>query len=425
MSLRWLLLIGCIALLTFALPVVAQDEPPADPPAAENGDEPADPPAEDPEDKPEDEPEDKPETPDDEPEDTPEDQPDEPAAPRPKAADWTAALGEWKKLLVELRTLREEYGTAEKADLPRIRKEYNDKLAAGEKMLPELKQKARDAFTEAPNEDRQLTRFLVKVAADDVKLDQYASALDVAKFLIDAKCDDKSIYNIAGLAAYGLNEFAEAKKFFADAKEAGKLSKDGEAAAESLDNVAKLWAEEEKFLAKDAKSDLPRVKLKTSKGDIVVELFENEAPDTVGNFVSLAEKGFYDGRVFHRVLPGFMAQGGDPNGDGSGGPGYNIYCECYKNPHRNHFAGYLSMAHAGRDTGGSQFYITFRPTPHLNGKHTVFGRVVEGLDVLPKLQRVDPSDRQARPVEPDKIEVAEVVFPEGKTKDDYKPKKVK
>src|SRR5690606_36315249 len=136
---------------------------------------------------------------------------------------------------------------------------------------------------------------------------------------------------------------------------------------------------------------------------------ENEAPDTVGNYISLVNKPFYDNSVFHRVLPGFMAQGGDPNGDGTGGPGYNIYCECYKEPHRNHFAGSLSMAHAGKDTGGSQFYITFKPTPHLNGRHTVFGRVVAGLDVLSKLQRIDPSDPKSGAIVPDKIVEAEIV----------------
>ena len=406
MSLRWTSLL-CVALLLAALPVVAQ-ETPSDKPAAETADKPETKPEDKPEDKPADKPEDKPE------------------APRPKAGEWTNALGEWKQLLIDLRTPREKYATAEKKDIESIRKEYADKLAAGEKMLPDLKAKAREAFTEAPNEDRQLTRFLVKVAADDVKADNYEPAYELSKFLIDAKCEDKNVYNIAGIAAYGTNRFAEAKQFFEQAKEAGTLSKDGEEQNSQIDEVAKAWAEEEKFLAKDAKSELPRVKLKTNKGDIVVELFENEAPDTVGNFISLVENGNYDGRVFHRVLPGFMAQGGDPNGDGSGGPGYNIYCECYKNPHRNHFAGYLSMAHAGKDTGGSQFYITFKPTPHLNGKHTVFGRVVEGLDILPKLQRIDPSDPKSGAVVPDKIVEAEIVqLPAGKKAEDYKPNKVK
>ncbi len=162
--------------------------------------------------------------------------------------------------------------------------------------------------------------------------------------------------------------------------------------------------------------DLPRVEIKTSKGTIVVELFENEAPNTVANFVSLVEKGFYNGTPFHRVLPDFMAQGGDPTGSGSGGPGHTIKCECYEENHRVHFRGSMSMAHAGKDTGGSQFFLTFRPTSHLNAKHTVFGRIIEGMDVLAKIQRRDPGDANAP--QPDKIVEAKVL---RKRKHEYKP----
>ncbi|NQW48882.1 MAG: peptidylprolyl isomerase [Planctomycetes bacterium] len=135
--------------------------------------------------------------------------------------------------------------------------------------------------------------------------------------------------------------------------------------------------------------DRPRVKITTSQGDLVVELFEEEAPNTVANFISLVEKGFYDGTPFHRVIGGFMAQGGDPTGTGTGGPGYAIECECDLPNARKHFLGTLSMAHAGPNTGGSQFFLTFRPTEHLDEKHTVFGRVIEGFEVLPKITRTE------------------------------------
>ena len=158
--------------------------------------------------------------------------------------------------------------------------------------------------------------------------------------------------------------------------------------------------------------------MKTSKGDILIELFENEAPNAVANFISLVEKDYYNGLTFHRVLSGFMAQGGCPDGTGAGGPGYNIPCECHQDPHRKHFRGSLSMAHAGRDTGGSQFFLNFVPTQHLDGRHTVFGRVTEGFDVLAKLQRRNPQDPSAP--EPDKILEAEVV---RKRDHPYEPKK--
>ena len=122
--------------------------------------------------------------------------------------------------------------------------------------------------------------------------------------------------------------------------------------------------------------------------EIQLEFFPEDAPGTVENFESLANKGFYDGLTFHRVIPGFVAQGGCPNGDGTGGPGYTIKCETENNPHR-HERGYLSMAHAGKDTGGSQFFILFEPQPHLDGVHTVFGRVTEGMDVVDRIQMGD------------------------------------
>jgi cyclophilin family peptidyl-prolyl cis-trans isomerase len=196
------------------------------------------------------------------------------------------------------------------------------------------------------------------------------------------------------------------------------------ATAERLPISAKEVFEELLIRLAESKDDtLPRVKIRTSKGDIVVELFEDQAPNTVANFVSLVESKFYDGLKFHRVIEGFMAQGGDPKGDGSGGPDYQIKCECQNPEARRHFVGSLSMAHAGQDTGGSQFFLTFRRTMELDGKHTVFGRVVEGLDVLDKITRnYDAATNTPLPnVEADKIESMEVV---RKRDHEYKPIKV-
>jgi cyclophilin family peptidyl-prolyl cis-trans isomerase len=183
--------------------------------------------------------------------------------------------------------------------------------------------------------------------------------------------------------------------------------------ANSLDNYRELWAKESELRAAEAKADdLPRVKLTTSKGEIVIELFENEAPQSVANFITLVKQGFYDGSPFHRVLPKFMAQGGAKDDEGQGGPGYTIRCECYRPGYRNHFRGSLSMAHAGRDTGSSQFFLTFVPTPHLNGRHTVFGRVIEGIDVLADLQRRSTM-HQPNPPAADRILKAEVLRDRG------------
>lgn len=127
--------------------------------------------------------------------------------------------------------------------------------------------------------------------------------------------------------------------------------------------------------------------IETRKGKLVLELFAADAPLTVNNFVSLARDGFYDGVTFHRVIPDFMAQGGDPTGTGRGGPGYSFADEF--SPNLTHGTGALSMANSGPDTNGSQFFITYAPQPHLNGKHSVFGRLIEGMDVLKKLENGD------------------------------------
>jgi peptidyl-prolyl cis-trans isomerase B (cyclophilin B) len=121
---------------------------------------------------------------------------------------------------------------------------------------------------------------------------------------------------------------------------------------------------------------------------IELEFYPNEAPNTVANFEKLANDGFYDGVTFHRVIPGFVSQGGDPTGTGAGGPGYSIKCETVGNPHK-HEVGSLSMAHAGRDTGGSQFFIVHEPQPHLNGVHTVFGKVTSGMETVLNMKNGD------------------------------------
>ena len=145
-------------------------------------------------------------------------------------------------------------------------------------------------------------------------------------------------------------------------------------------------------------------RLKTERGEIVCELFAADAPLTVENFVTLARAGFYDGTTFHRVIAGFMAQGGDPSGTGSGGPGYSFRDETSAR-RRHDGPGVLSMANAGPNTNGSQFFLTFAATPHLDGRHTVFGRVTSGMDVLRSLRERDPM-RDPKPG--DRIETIEI-----------------
>jgi cyclophilin family peptidyl-prolyl cis-trans isomerase len=182
------------------------------------------------------------------------------------------------------------------------------------------------------------------------------------------------------------------------------------------------WKREEELREQEKiAGNLPRVRLSTTKGDIEVELFENEAPNTVANFISLVEKGFYDGLTFHNVKSRLGAQTGCPQADGSGHPGYLIRCECYQPNRRVHFRGSLSMMTAGPDTGGSQFRILFRPMAEFDRKHTVFGRVTRGMDVLSRLQLREPDPNIPKELLPkaDEILRAEVL---RKRNHSYEPK---
>jgi cyclophilin family peptidyl-prolyl cis-trans isomerase len=259
-----------------------------------------------------------------------------------------------------------------------------------------------------------------------VEQDNYEPAVPIARTLIDNGYDNPRVYNLGGIAAFCINDFDDAEKWLSEGDKHSVLDVDAKQFLTYVKQYKELWQTEQELREAEAKADdLPRVLLTTTHGDIVLELFENEAPNTVANFISLIEKEFYNGVKFHRVLPHFMAQGGDPDGDGTGGPGYTIPDETDQSDYRNHFRGNLSMAKTNApDSGGSQFFLMFRPSGpaagyNLNGKHTVFGRVIDGIDVLARIQRMDP-DKPEPGVQADKIIEAKVL---RKRKHDYVPKK--
>ena len=152
----------------------------------------------------------------------------------------------------------------------------------------------------------------------------------------------------------------------------------------------------------------PTVTIETNHGTIEAEMYMDKAPETAGNFIKLAKDGFYDGVIFHRVIDGFMIQGGDPTGTGRGGPGYTIDDEFAEGLAHTE-AGIFSMANAGPNTGGSQFFITLAATPWLDGKHAIFGKVVDGMDVVQEIGKVDTGaqDRPREDVVMEKVTVSE------------------
>lgn len=332
----------------------------------------------------------------------------------------------WTSVVKRLRQLQSEWKTATVEQQPAIEKQWNATLAKGEEMLPGLIAAAVAAYQAAPNEDREKTRFLAKALGDYVLRDRYEAALELGKILVENACDlpaaeVEKVYYHASIAAFAMNSYQHMETFLAAAQERGAVAEELDKLRADLEDYREAWKREQELRAEEAEADdLPRVKLTTTKGEIVVELFENQAPDTVGNFISLVKRGFYDELTFHHVVSGFMAQTGCPYGDGTGGPGYTIHDEYDKPDARKHFRGVLSMANKNvPNSGSSQFFITYRPLPQLDGKHTVFGRVIEGMDVVTRFERRDPENENAP--EPDRIVKAEVLRDRGH---EYLPNKV-
>ena len=274
------------------------------------------------------------------------------------------------------------------AKLEKIRVAYEMEANRLIKLAPDLRSAAIKEYKAMPGNEKAL-RLLVGMLVNDISTQDDEKAIELAQALFEGKCDKKHFDAIRG---------------------AQRLSP-GDVGL--VEEIMKLRADFEK-------DDLPRVKITTSQGDVVVELFEDEAPNTVANFISLVEKKFYEGSEFHRVIKDFVAQGGSEKGSGgSKGPGYSIKCECEGPNARRHWTGYLSMAHAGKDTGGAQFYMIYSRarTQHLDQKHTVFGRIISGMENVRKLKPTSAIDASAGD-KPDIIVKAEIL---RKRDHEYKP----
>ncbi len=351
----------------------------------------------------------------------------------------------YKEALRQVERLRAEYQSADEPTRGKINAELTQRITAMQATVDALIADAIEVYRLASNTDPAITDLLVAVARYDVVGqplsppargtaggDRYEHALPIIKLLVDGGAQQPLLPVWGLVCAVATNDYDLAEKYLTMLEKSGalvdqslytglggkELHQLAVSYASVFDEEREKWNKESAILAAEAEADnLPRVRLSTSKGDITLELFEDEAPDTVANFITLVKKGFYDGLTFHRVIPLFMAQAGDPVGDGTGGPGYAIHDEYFEPDARMHFRGSLSMAHSeASDSGGSQFFITFVPRSHLDGKYTVFGRVVDGMDVLADLQRREPNGNAAHDATlppPDRILKAEVLRDRG------------
>ena len=332
-------------------------------------------------------------------------------------ASFQQAQTAMREIVAKLTELQAEY-RKDGSDKRVIEAQFNETKTNGVAADIQLENAAFTLAIADPS-DQEAREHCGAVVAAAVEMDNPLKAFDLVKKLDAAGAASPDVVLLGASAAIVASRLDQAEAWIDQAKKAGV---DDERIGELKQMVAserpKVDAEMKVRAKEEAAGNLPQVKIETTKGTVVVELFENEAPNTVANFITLVEQGFYDGTPFHRVIGGFMAQGGDPTGTGTGGPGHVIACECYAPNARKHFLGSLSMAHAGKDTGGSQFFLTFRPTEHLDGRHTVFGRVVEGFDVLPRLVRTEGPFAGAAP---DQIVKAEMI---RKADRDYTPQKM-
>lgn len=370
---------------------------------------------------------------------------DEPAPKASKTAPAAVDMKEFEKLFAlrtelgkKLEKLSQGLEAAEKANDEKkyraLAEEFNGLIIDFEKTtLPKLLALSGPIYLQ-DGKNKDAESIVLGYLQDLYRENKYKQVIAEGNKYLAAGRKHPLILNFVGVACFATHDFARAEDLLKQARAAGAddeqagvmFARIGAPYLDQCKPYQAMWKKEQAIREKEAAATgdarLPRVLLKTNKGDIELELFENEAPNTVANFISLIEKKKYDGVAFHRVIPGFMAQGGDPNtlnkdprDDGMGGPGYNIVCECYQPNARMHFQGSLSMAHAGKDTGGSQFFLTHLPTSHLNPDvdkargHTVFGRITKGLDVALSLT---PGDR---------IVVASVLF---KRNHPYVPKTV-
>ncbi|MEK6247581.1 MAG: peptidylprolyl isomerase [Planctomycetales bacterium] len=348
-------------------------------------------------------------------------------------ADYNQAFQKWQRQLVEIRRLRDQSQEARGAARIALQQEFSTAIDEGDQLLADFTAAAEHKFQKNPDANSEVAKFLQLRVRSLNSHDEYESAARITKLLLDNNIRSPEVYDQAAEAAYMTNDFDKADRYFKKAYTDATYRKKAESLGltqsrnkllENLGYYKQQWKKEQAIRKSEAKAnDLPRVRLATTKGDIVVELFENEAPKTVNNYVHLVEQGFYDDKSFFHVQPKLFALAGSAKWNGKDTPEFNIPCECYDNSNfRRHFRGSLSVFKTGKklpDTGSTMFFMPFTPSKEDDGRSTVFGRVIEGIDVLAQLQRRNSADRSAP--KPDRILKAEVL---RKRNHPYKPDRV-
>lgn len=345
-----------------------------------------------------------------------------------------SAMDRWRNSLKEITRVKVHYSISKLSQREKYKEEWIAGINEHFLALEQVHITGADAYAAKYQPLARLEQFLVTLAQHDIVNGRFELAHQLINNLTDAGCAHPQLDLMSSNAALYSNHFVEAKAAMLRGRDKKLLGPEGQEWLELIDPVIAAWEQEQLLRAKEAEADdLPRVVLHTSQGDIVIELFENEAPGTVGNFIYLVEQGFYDGLQFFHVERSVVAQVGCPQNKGKGTPGYSIFCECFQPNRRHRFAGTVAMAKVPDGQGdlipnsaGSQFFIDARPTPMSEAGHfTVFGRVIEGFDRVSRLQIQGEEDEEqaksANPPLPDRIISAKVLRKRGHK---YVPNKV-
>lgn len=319
----------------------------------------------------------------------------ETVAPGPATRSFNVAYEQLEKIADTYNEMEEQYAKATPEQRVILGQQMNTAYRKMDALIQQTS-KLSEAAWEEDKTNPNVIGFSLFLMASAIDADQYETAYDLARELMKAQVHTREpiLYEMAGVSAFMMNKYDVAEMCFKQAEKENEITDVGINYRSTIPYYTAIWKKESALRAQEAAANnLPRVALKTTKGDVVLELFEDQAPNTVANFISLVEKGFYNGNDFHTVMRCFMAQTGSPKEDGTGTPGYVIADECHLPDARFHFRGSVAMAHFGENTAGSQFYITLVPANHLDGKYTVFGRVISGIENISNLNEVDVSEK--------------------------------
>lgn len=351
---------------------------------------------------------------------------------KPQTEEFKKATEALREHLRKMRELIVRYNVTDDTTQAReIRRTYLEEIQPGNELHHAMISAAVKEFQSNPAENPLIGEMLVRLIERKIDVDRFEGLLEAELALVGTEFETEDLARQITMTSIALNEYDKTEEFVAPLVQDPVQGPRFKNIRDDLRKFRENWERELELREQDAAGEpLPMVRILTTKGAMDVELFENQAPQTVANFIHLVERGYYDGLNFHRVVEHFAAQGGCPNGDGSGDDGYTIYGENDNPDSRNFFRGTLGMALAGTDTdsAGTQFFITFLPTPELHEQgFTGFGRVVEGLEVLGNLNKIDPD------AEGDKKEEQKGLMPDEiieitvlrKREHEYVPTKVK